>query len=160
MEFFTNLCVNVMNVFHVVTINRCVKNHDCVHILITFSIALALLLLQFVFFKKEKTYRYIIGKHTRSNKPVSVIVNMKKYKKHINNFVFSKSSSKSNNISDIKKFTAVIKNRRKYPFILNPKPLIPTKFKDLPPSVLKMNNKFVNLLRIENEKTFINFFLF
>ena len=79
-------------------------------------------------------------------------------KKNINNFVFSKSSSKSNNISDIKKFTAVIKNRRKYPFILNPKPLIPTKFKDLPPSVLKMNNKFVNLLRIENEKVFTHFF--
>ena len=79
-------------------------------------------------------------------------------KKNINNFVFSKSSSKSNNISDIKKFTAVIKNRRKYPFILNPKPLIPTKFKDLPPSVLKMNNKFVNLLRIENEKVFTPFF--
>ena len=79
-------------------------------------------------------------------------------KKNINNFVFSKSSSKSNNISDIKKFTAVIKNRRKYPFILNPKPLKPTKFKDLPPNVLKMNNKFVNLLRIENEKVFTHFF--
>jgi len=79
-------------------------------------------------------------------------------KKSINNFVFSKSSSKSNNISDIKRFTAVIKNRRKYPFILNPKPLKPTKFKDLPSSVLKMNNKFVNLLRIENEKVFTHFF--
>jgi len=79
-------------------------------------------------------------------------------KKNINNFVFSKSSSKPNNISDIKKFTAVIKNRRKYPFILNPKPLKPTKFKDLPPNVLKMNNKFVNLLRIENEKVFTHFF--
>jgi len=79
-------------------------------------------------------------------------------KKNINNFVFSKSSSKPNNISDIKKFTAVIKNRRKYPFILNPKPLKPTKFKDLPPNVLKTNNKFVNLLRIENEKVFTHFF--
>ena len=75
-------------------------------------------------------------------------------KKNINNFVFSK----SNNISDIKRFTAIIKNRRKYPFILNPKPLKQTKFKDLPPNVLKMNNKFVNLLRKENEKVFTHFF--
>ena len=75
-------------------------------------------------------------------------------KKNINNFVFSKSK----NISDIKRFTSIIKNRRKYPFILNPKPLKPTEFKDLPPNVLKMNNKFVNLLRKENEKVFTHFF--
>ena len=79
-------------------------------------------------------------------------------KKNINNFIFSKNDSKSNNISDIKGFTSIIKNRRKYPFILNPKPLKPTKFKDLPPSVLKMNKKCVNILRIENEKVFTHFF--
>ena len=77
-------------------------------------------------------------------------------KKKINNVELSELGN--NNINDIKKFSALIKYRKNYPFILNPKPLIPKKFDGLPSSVIKMNNKYSNILKKENEKVFRQYF--
>ncbi len=70
-------------------------------------------------------------------------------------------SSKSNNdskINNLKKFSALIKHRKNYPFVLNPKPFVPKKFNGLPLSVIKMNNKYSNILKKENEKVFRQYF--
>ena len=77
-------------------------------------------------------------------------------KKKLNNFDLSKSKHES--ISDIKKFGTLIKYRKNYPFVVNPKPLVPNKFEGLPLSVIKMNNKYSNILKKENEKVFRQYF--
>ena len=79
-------------------------------------------------------------------------------KKKLNDFNLSKSSKNNSNINDIKKFGALIKYRKNYPFILNPRPFIPKKFYGLPSSVIKMNNKYSNILKKENEKVFRQYF--
>ena len=67
-------------------------------------------------------------------------------------------SPKDNAINDIKKYSALIKYRKNYPFILNPKPFLQKKFNGLPSSIIKMNNKYMNILKKENEKVFRQYF--
>ena len=74
-------------------------------------------------------------------------------KKNINNFTFSKS-----NIIDLKDFNFLIKNMRKYPFVVNPKPLTLIKFTDLPLTVRNTNKKYANILKRENGKLFSHYF--
>ena len=62
------------------------------------------------------------------------------------------------NINYINKFSSLMQYRKKYPFIINPKPLVPKKYGGLPSSVIKMNNKYLNLLQKENEKVFRQYF--
>ena len=76
-------------------------------------------------------------------------------KKNFNNFIFSKSNS---NIINLKNFSSLIKNMRKYPFVVNPNPLITTKFTDLPSTVKNMNKKYAIILKRENEKLFSHYF--
>ena len=77
-------------------------------------------------------------------------------KKKLNNFDLSK--SKHDNKSEINKFNSLIKYRKNYPFVINPKPLVPKKFYGLPSSVIKMNIKYINILKKENEKVFRQYF--
>lgn len=77
-------------------------------------------------------------------------------KKNISKAVFSQ--SKLDNMSNIKRFTSLIKYKRKYPFIINPKPIFPDKYVDLPISISKMNKKFLNILKTENDKVFRHYF--
>ena len=76
-------------------------------------------------------------------------------KKNFNNFIFSKSNS---NVINLKNFSSLIKNMRKYPFVVNPNPLITTKFTDLPSTVKNMNKKYAIILKRENEKLFSHYF--
>jgi len=76
-------------------------------------------------------------------------------KKNINNFTFSKSNS---NITNIKNFSSLIKKMGKYPFVVNPNPLITTEFKDLPSTIRNMNKKYVIILKRENDKLFSHYF--
>ena len=79
-------------------------------------------------------------------------------KKKLNDLNLSKSSKNNSNINDIKKFGALIKYRKNYPFVLNPKPFTPKKFYGLPSNVIKMNNKYSNILKKETEKVFRQYF--
>ena len=66
--------------------------------------------------------------------------------------------SKYDGINDIKKLKTLIKYRKHYPFIINPNPLIPREFTGLPRCVIKINNKYENILKKENEKVFRQYF--
>jgi hypothetical protein len=68
------------------------------------------------------------------------------------------SISKNECINDLKKFDLLIKYRKNYPFIINPNPLIPRDFNGLPRCVIKMNNRYENTLKRENEKVFRQYF--
>ena len=99
-------------------------------------------------FGKDKT----VGEKTEIN-----TYRRNKSRKLLNNKELSKSPNDSK-IDDIKKFSALIKYRKNYPFIINPKPFVPKKFKGLPSSVIKMNKKYSNILKNENEKVFRQYF--
>ena len=77
-------------------------------------------------------------------------------KKTIRNFIFSK--TKNDNLNKIHNFNYLINSRKKYPFIANPNPILPTKYIDLPACVLKMNEKYLNILKKENDKAFKQYF--
>ena len=76
-------------------------------------------------------------------------------KKNFNNFIFSKSNSK---IINLKNFNSLIKKMRKYPFVVNPNPLITTEFTDLPSTVRNINKKYAIILKRENDKLFSHYF--
>jgi len=76
-------------------------------------------------------------------------------KKNFNNFIFSKSNS---NIINLKNFSSLIKKMGKYPFVVNPNPLITTEFSDLPSTVRNMNKKYSIILKRENDKLFSHYF--
>ena len=113
---------------------------------------------------KHFSYIYSITPNLISgiNSKNNVLIRKKKFKgityrsinkKNINNFTFSKS-----NIIDLKNFSFLLKNMRKYPFVVNPKPITITKFTDLPLTVRNTNTKYVNILKRENGKLFSHYF--
>jgi hypothetical protein len=61
-------------------------------------------------------------------------------------------------IKDSKTYDKLMKIRRKYPFIVNHKPLMPKKFLDLPKRVKRTNKNYFNILINENEKLFNQYF--
>ena len=70
-------------------------------------------------------------------------------KKNINNNISSKSK-----IIDLNKFSFLMKNMRKYPFVVNPKSITLKKFTDFPLTVRNMNIRYANILKKENNKLF------
>ena len=57
-----------------------------------------------------------------------------------------------------KKYNELMSIRKKYPFVLNPNPITPSIFIDLPKNIKRENKKNYTILKNENEKLFQQFF--
>ena len=61
-------------------------------------------------------------------------------------------------LKDKKTFNEIMNIRKKYPFILNPNPLMTKKFIDLPKNIKNTNKKYFNIVKNENDKLFSQYF--
>ena len=100
------------------------------------------------------------NKYLRDNKFLKI-----KLKKDINDINKTNLTSTNNQESIInskiknkKSFDELIKIRKKYPFILNPKPLLPKKFFGLSKNIKKFNEKYCIIAKNENKKMFAQYF--
>jgi len=97
------------------------------------------------------------NEHIRNNKFLKT-----KLKKNINksNLISANNSEYilDNKIKTNKSFNELIKLRKKYPFILNPKPLLPQQIHDLEKNIKKYNENFCSIVKNENKKMFVQYF--
>ena len=61
-------------------------------------------------------------------------------------------------LKDKKTFNEIMNIRKKYPFILNPNPLMTKEFIDLPKNIKKTNKKYFDIVKNENDKLFSQYF--
>ena len=100
------------------------------------------------------------NKYLRDNKFLKI-----KLKKDINDInktnltpTNNQESIINNKIKNKKSFDELIKIRKKYPFILDPKPLLPKKFFGLSKNIKKFNEKYCIIAKNENKKMFAQYF--
>ena len=102
----------------------------------------------------------IVGKNIlKYNRLIKTRLNKTTYKPKLLQISQNNSEIKfEDKLKDKKTFNEIMNIRKKYPFILNPNPLMTKEFIDLPKNIKKTNKKYFDIVKNENDKLFSQYF--
>ena len=102
----------------------------------------------------------IVGKNIlKYNRLIKTRLNKTTYKPKLLQISQDNSEIKfEDKLKDKKTFNEIMNIRKKYPFILNPNPLMTKEFIDLPKNIKKTNKKYFDIVKNENDKLFSQYF--
>ena len=102
----------------------------------------------------------IVGKNIlKYNRLIKTRLNKTTYKPKLLQISQNNSETKfEDKLKDKKTFNEIMNIRKKYPFILNPNPLMTKEFIDLPKNIKKTNKKYFDIVKNENDKLFSQYF--